>query len=195
MAIQYYQCSAARLPPPWSDINVNGMRNAKMPHTRSQMHKSTGNEETEQEFTSVYILKKQSCINKSWKKASPFLCQFISSPLPIILENIMCMFVNAFAQISLPRFVFSFISWTDHQTQFVIGNTPLHELVLYFWFNSQVLYVKGNVCDPMHLLLILKISTAVTLRTTLKILITFRHVGLQMHGPNFTHGTGYTSQS
>lgn len=47
----------------------------------------------------------------------------------------------------------------------------------------------------MHLLLILKISTAVTLRTTLKILITFRHVGLQMHGPNFTHGTGYTSQS
>lgn len=69
---------------------------------------------------------------------------------------------------------------------------------MYLFFISGLIYkshIWGNVCDPMHLLLILKISTAVTLRTTLKILITFWHVSLQTHGPNFTHGTGYTSQS
>lgn len=141
MAIQYYQCSAARLPPCWYDISANGMRNAKMPLTHSQMHKSIGNEQTEQELTSV-------CISQSMyhrKKASLIFCQCISFPLPTILENTMCMFVNAFAQITLSRFVFSSISWTNHQGQFVVGNTPLHVLVLYFWFNLQVSYMRQCV--------------------------------------------------
>lgn len=73
----------------------------------------------------------------------------------------------------------------------------LHYMCSFFCYVCLIYkyYTWGNACDPMHLLLILKTSPAVTPRTTLKILIALRHVSPQMHVPSFTHGTGYTPRA